>query len=108
MKINRRHFLIGAAATSVAASTLTEDNGISLYSASHPIKLHDSRDHDLSKGFGLAPLKAEGQTVRYDITEGITRELVEDHHLELSKDTVWDHETDVAYGLHADHHIDGS
>ena len=83
MRINRRSFLKGTAQASAAVlagsiaatATVETGDGIALYSMTHPrclafpdgpILLHDADHHDLSKGFGLASVKAEGSAIEYD------------------------------------------
>lgn len=94
--ISRRQFLIGTAAASVAAASLTEDtDGVALRTIA-------------PDGFGLAPLKAEGQTVSYDPAPPITAEYVEEHSVQLSKQAVWDTEREAVYDPQTNHHLDGS
>ena len=100
--ISRRQFLIGTAAASVAAASLTEDtDGITLRAMAHPTLKEQ-------QGLGLAPLKAEGQTVSYDPAPPITAEYVEEHSVQLSKQTVWDTEREAVYDPQTNHHLDGS
>lgn len=57
--MNRRHFFRAMAGISVMAiaSRLKFDDGIALNSISHP------------GGFGLAPIKAEGASIDYDVLD---------------------------------------
>ena len=58
--MKRRGFLkrlVGLATAAVVSETVVPDDGVSLYSLEHPF------------GMGLAPLKPEGGTIPYDLTE---------------------------------------
>lgn len=58
--MKRRGFikrLFGVATAAVVSEKLIPDNGVSLYSAAHPVPMD---------GFGLAPAKAEGSAMLYD------------------------------------------
>lgn len=68
--MKRRGFikrLFGVATAAVVSEKIIPDNGVSLFSARHP--LHDAAHHDLAGGFGLAQAKPEGATIPYDLAE---------------------------------------
>lgn len=58
--MKRRGFLkrlAGVATAAVVSEKIIPDDGVELYSLEHPF------------GMGLAPIKAEGATIPYDLTE---------------------------------------
>jgi len=65
--MDRRKFLKGVSGAAVAAVIpISDSDGVSLRSMAHPILIHDAAHHDMTRGFGLAPIKAEGAKVAYD------------------------------------------
>jgi hypothetical protein len=79
--MKRRGFLkrlAGVATAAVVSEKLIPDDGVALGSMKHPALLHDAAHHDLTEGFGLAPLKAEGATIPYDLTEASLEQLCVD------------------------------
>ncbi len=60
--MRRRQFILGAVAAAVSTA-LPAGDGISLQSMAHPV------------GFGLAPLKAEGASIAYDLNEANLEEI---------------------------------
>lgn len=68
--MKRRGFLkrlAGVATAAVVSEKLIPDNGVALYSASHPgSKAYDYDGVVQMEGFGLAPAKAEGSAMLYD------------------------------------------
>ncbi len=84
--MQRRSFLkrlFGVATAAVVSESVIPDDGVALKSMKHSILLHDAAHHDLTKGFGLAPAKAEGSTMAYDhlnafdaIRDGVTKQLL--------------------------------
>ena len=91
VKTNRRQFLKGAAALSVAASALTD--------TPTPVRIHDAAHHEMTNGFGLAPIKAEGQTYLLDPLDDITTDSVAAHTTEPSDDIASDDERKTAYDV---------
>ena len=76
--MQRRGFLkrlLGAATAVVVSEKLIPDDGVALSSIKHPVLLHDAAHHELSGGFGLASVKAEGATIPYDLSEAALEEL---------------------------------
>ena len=80
-KTTRRQFLTGTAAAcaaSIAPQAIGKStDGIALRSMAHPTPY--ARIRDEVKGFGLAPIKAEGQSMSYD---------KDDMHLDDNSETI--------------------
>ncbi len=53
--MKRRAFILGAVAAAVSAALPAK-----------AVLLHDAAHHDISGGFGLAPIKREGASIAYD------------------------------------------
>jgi hypothetical protein len=72
--MKRRGFLkrlAGVATAAVVSERVIPDDGVSLYSAAHPVS---------TEGFGLAPIKAEGATIPYDLSEESLEQVCIDVH----------------------------